>query len=59
MKTLLKLLKSRTVWTLVFMFIIGGVDAISGVIPEPLKTLILGLLALLAGYFKISPSQKY
>jgi hypothetical protein len=59
METLFRILKSRTFWTIVAMFIIGGVNAISQLIPENLQALIMGILALLATYFKINPSQKY
>lgn len=59
MNTLIKILKSRTTWTLVLMFVIGGVDAIATVIPEGVKTPLMGALSLLAVYFKINPSQKY
>lgn len=59
METLIKILKSRTTWTIAFMFIVGGVDAVSGVLPDGTKELVLGILSLLAVYFKINPSQKY
>lgn len=59
METLFKILKSRTTWTLVVMFLIGGVDAIATFIPEGVKTSLMGVLSLLALYFKINPSQKY
>jgi len=34
MNTFITALKSRTVWTIVVMFLIGGVEAINGMIPE-------------------------
>ena len=54
-----KALKSRTVWTIAVMFLIGGVEAISTFIPEGLSTVLLGALGLLATYFKLNPSQEY
>ena len=59
MNTLIKILKSRTIWTLVLMFVIGGVDAISRFIPSETKEIILGFLGFLIAYFKLSPSQTY
>lgn len=59
METLIKIIKSRTTWTIILMFIVGGIDAVSGFIPEGTKELIMGQLSLLAVYFKINPSQKY
>lgn len=54
-----KLLKSRTFWTIVVTFVIGGVQAISEFMPNNLYLLITGLLSTLAIYFKINPSQRY
>jgi len=54
-----KILNSRTFWTILVMFIIGGTNAITGYIPTALQPIIMGALSLLAVYFKINPSQKY
>ena len=54
-----KILRSRTVWTVVLMFLIGGFESIGGLIPGGFTTAILGGLGLLATYFKMSPSQSY
>jgi len=54
-----KLLTSRTNWTVLVMFLIGGVEAIASVIPAGLLPIILGGLGLLATYFKMNPSQEY
>ena len=59
MERILKALKSRTTWTIVAMFVIGGVDAITQFIPAGLLTPIQGFLGVLAIYFKVTPSQKY
>ena len=52
-------LKSRTTWTIVVMFLVGGVNAVASFIPAGLETPVLGALALLAVYFKVNPSQPY
>jgi hypothetical protein len=59
MKQLLLILKSRTIWTLVFMFVFNGFAAISGQLDPQVVTLINVLLTTLAGYFKLTPSQSY
>jgi hypothetical protein len=59
MEILPKILKSRTVWTIVIMFILGGVQAIQGSLEPQLFLFIQGALTLLAGYFKVNPSQSY
>ena len=56
---LLKLsLKSKTVWTVVFMFILSGSQGIQeqlGVVYEPL----MAVLSATAIVFRLNPSQKY
>ena len=52
-------LTSRTVWTVAVMFIVGGTNAIAGIIPAGWETPLMGVLGLLAAYFKVSPSQNY
>jgi len=54
-----KLLKSRTVWTIVAMFVIGGFEGVRDVIPAVYQVYLYGGLGLLATYFKLNPSQKY
>jgi hypothetical protein len=55
----MKLLKSRGNWALVAIFLIGGVEAIAGYIPDSVETVVLGALGLAVVYFKMSPSQEY
>jgi hypothetical protein len=55
----MKALKSRTNWTIALMFLIGGVEAVTSLVPEPVTTPILFVLGLLAAYFKMNPSQEY
>ncbi len=59
METITKLAKSRTVWTVVVMFIIGGTNGIMGLIPAGSVIYVQGALSVLAAYFKLSPSQDY
>jgi len=59
MKKFKQIISSRTVWTLVVMFLIGGLQAITDYLPQDLYIFITGGLALIAGYFKLNPSQKY
>jgi len=48
-----KALKSRTVWTVIIMFLIGGVEAISAKLDPSLLTLFEGILGFLAIYFRV------
>jgi len=53
------LLKSRTFWTIVAMFVVGGGNAIVPMIPADLQALVMLVLSGLATYFHVSPSQTY
>lgn len=59
MEFILKTIKSRTFWTIVVMFVIGGVQAVEPIMPNGLYLLISSVLASLATYFKLNPSQRY
>lgn len=55
----MKILKSRTFWTLVVTFLVAGVSGIrESFTPEVFTFIMAGLLAL-ASYFKANPSQEY
>ena len=56
---MLKALQSRTIWTIVIMFALGGLQATQGFLPTDAFVALQGGLSLLAAYFKLSPSQKY
>lgn len=56
---MMKILKSRTVWAIVAMFVIGGTEAVSGFISPIMLPYVQGALGLLATYFKLNPSQEY
>lgn len=51
--------KSRTFWTVVAMFAVGGINAIVPVLPPTIQTVATGLLGILAVYFHTNPSQTY
>jgi hypothetical protein len=45
------LLRSRTFWTVVAMFVVGGGNAIVPILPPAFQALVEGLLGILAAYF--------
>ena len=49
-----KIFRSRTVWTILAMFVIGGTEAVTGVIPVAFIPYVQGALGLLATYFRIN-----
>jgi hypothetical protein len=55
MDKLIKALKSRTVWTVVLLFVINGVDGIRDVLTEEAYTSINTVLSILAVYFRVNP----
>jgi len=59
LKVINKALKSRTVWTLVFMVVIDIVAVFGNLLSPEVLLLVNTLLTTLAGYFKLNPSQKY
>ena len=59
MHTLELALRSRTVWTIIALFIIGGFHNITGYIPESLMPYLNSILGLLAIFFKINTKKDY
>jgi len=59
MTKIAKLFQSRTVWTIVVLFIINGVGGIRDFIPPNLLPLIDGLLSILAVYFRANPKVDF
>lgn len=59
MKKISKLLKSRTAWTVVIMFIINVVAAYHDSIPKDFVGLVDALLSVLAVYFHANPKQEF
>ncbi len=56
---MIKALKSRTVWTLVFAFAFNGFQAISGAVSPEITLIVNAGFTALATIFKLNPSQKY
>ena len=48
-------LKSRTVWTVVVLFIIHGVTGVHDSIPVAVQPVVDAVLSLLAIYFRVNP----
>lgn len=59
MQIIQKALTSRTFYTLVFLFIFNGWNAIAGEVNPQAAIVVNGLLSLVATYFKLNPSQPY
>ena len=53
------ILKSRTFWTIVVLFLVSGVTAIKAFIPTSLQPVVDLVLSALAVYFHVNPSQDY
>lgn len=51
--------KSRTFWTVVAMFLVGGVNALLPVIPPAYQAVAEAALGLLASYFHFDTAQKF
>jgi len=54
MTKIFKIFQSRTVWTIIVLFVINGVGGIKEFIPSDLIPLINGILSALAIYFRVS-----
>lgn len=55
----MKLIKSRTFWTIVIMFLVGGIQSIHAVFPGDWATVAEGFLGMLATFYHLNPSQNY
>ena len=53
------LLRSRTFWTIVAMFIIGGINSVKPVIPLDIVPYIEFALGALASYFHLDTAVKF
>ena len=53
---MMQILKSRTVWTFVALFVIGGLGALDTVIPASAKPVVDLALTVLGIYFHTNPS---
>ena len=54
-----KALASRTIWVIVLMFVVGGVQATETVMNPQIFMFVQAGLSFLAAHFKLSPSQDY
>lgn len=52
------LIRSKTFWTIIAMFIVGGGNAIIPVIPEGLQASLELMLTIIASIFHLSTAQK-
>ena len=50
-------LKSRTVWTLVFLFVLNGLNGLTGYVDEGALMFLNMALTALAGYFRLTPKS--
>lgn len=57
MLTIKKVLKSRTVWTVVVLFLLGGVNSVKGYFPPTYYTLMSGILSAFAIFFRADARQ--
>lgn len=55
MDKILTALKSRTVWSIVILFLVSGFNGIQAILPAGSLELIQGILTLLAIYFRVNP----
>lgn len=53
------MLKSRTVWGVIFLFLLGGFEKIVGFMPTELYLLITAILAAATAYFRVKPKQAF
>lgn len=55
----MKLLKSRTFWTLIGMFAFNGLEAVQDGVPANWQVGVNAVLTILGAFFKVNPSQSY
>lgn len=59
MSKYLQILKSRTVWSCIVIVLINGIPAVQNQIPSDYLSLVNGLLALLAAFFRVNPRVSF
>ena len=52
---IIKWSKSRTVWTVVVLFLLGGIKQMSDFLPNDVYTLLQGILTAMVIYFRANP----
>lgn len=55
----MQIFKSRTVWTIFALFIIGGTTAVDSFIPGTAKPIVAAILGLLGIYFRTNPQKQF
>lgn len=55
----MNILKSRTIWTLVVIAVVGAIQALQPFMQPEIYVFVNGVLLALAGYYKLSPRQTY
>jgi len=58
-ETLLKIVKSRTIWAITAGAVVAILQAYQGYFSPELFAAIMGVLTILMGYFKLNPSADY
>ena len=53
MEIISRMARSRTMWTILIMFIIAGFEGVRDIIPVAFQTPLFGLLGLLTAYFRM------
>lgn len=51
------LFRSATFWTIVLMFIVGGVQAVGSMMPAGIETAVMAVLGVVAAYFHLSVAK--
>ncbi len=55
----IKALKSRTVWVIIFSFLLAGFEGVRDFVPVAYQTPLFGLLGLLGAYFRVNPKVDF
>lgn len=58
-RTLLGYLKSRTVWAIIALVVINGVEGVRELLPVNFLPIVDALLGLAAIYFRVKPKQTF
>jgi hypothetical protein len=56
---MMNILKSRTVWAVVLIFVTAGVNAITDFLSPGTLEIVQGVLGILAIYFRVNAVQKF
>lgn len=59
MEKIVKAIKSRTVQSIIVLFVINGFAGVQDIIPAEYLPIINAILSMLAVYFRVSPKQQF